>query len=261
MIDIDYYFLANVLPPLQVEMAPELSFVDFCDLLDENLKPQDRRPVEVVRLYYDIQNLRSLWLRQPLDERGNFSELELDEAILEREGLPDYVYDFIDRYDDDADKVARFGQLVQQYFLEEIAQAEGFLQEYLCFEREWRLVLLGFRAKQQGRDIAVELQYEDPYDPIVAQLMAQKDAKSFEPPARYEELKSLFEQRQDDPFELYKGLCEYRMRKVQEMIEAEQFSIDFILGYMVQLIIVERWLELDRQQGQEIVESIVKGTP
>jgi hypothetical protein len=42
------------------------------------------------------------------------------------------------------------------------------------------------------------------------------------------------------------------------MVGIDFFSINRLLGYMVQLIIVEKGLELDKKQGMEIVDTIVK---
>ncbi|MFQ5728988.1 MAG: DUF2764 family protein, partial [Waddliaceae bacterium] len=140
----------------------------------------------------------------------------------------------------------------------EIQLAEDFVQEYLAFEREWRLVLTGFRAKKLGRDVTAELQFEDPYDEVVAQILAQKDAKTYEPPIRYSDLKTLFEEHYGAPMDLYQALCEYRFRKIEAMYGIDVFSIGRILAYLAQLIIVEKWLDLDKKQGLQVVDAIVK---
>lgn len=36
------------------------------------------------------------------------------------------------------------------------------------------------------------------------------------------------------------------------------FSIDRILGYMVQLILVERWENLDQEKGNQLVDLYIK---
>ena len=42
------------------------------------------------------------------------------------------------------------------------------------------------------------------------------------------------------------------------MFEGDMFSIDRVLGYHAQLLIVEQWMELDEQQGKAIVDKMVK---
>jgi hypothetical protein len=254
----NYYFLATALPPLEMGTAPEMPFSYLQELMRTGLNGRDLEQVAVIRRFYDLQNIRALWKHEPCDLRGNFDQAELQEMLVGREGLPDYVDDFTTRYESTADRLRYFPALLATFFKKEIGQAHGFLKQYLTFEYEWRLVLTGFRAKQLGRDIAVELQFEDPNEDLVAQLLAQKDAKTYIPPDRYQELLPLFEEHHKAPLELYQALCEYRFHKIDEMLGVDLFSIDRILGYMAQLITVEKWLELDKHKGMEVVDKAIK---
>ncbi len=254
----NYYFLANSLPSIEIGESPDLSFVELGHMLDLNLGPEDKQKVVTIRHYFDLLNLRLLWLEQNPDPRGNYSEGELDEALLVREGFGDYVFDFLDKFEGRESRLRHFGEVVETFFREEVARHTGFLHDYFEFERELRLVMLGFRAKRLHRDVLVELQHEDPSDQIVAQIVAQKDTKEYEPPYGYESLKTLFEQHYDDPIALHKAMCHYRFNRVDTMIQEGPFSIEMILAYAVQLIIVEQWQELDAQEGEKILKAIVK---
>lgn len=252
----NYYFLANSLPPLEIGKEPELDFFDFLHLLETNVYKSDLEKSEVIRRFYDMQNLRAFWLDEPHDQRGNLPHNELDEALLTGEGLPEYAQDFLQSYDGKENYLKAFSRLISEYFECEIQDSEGFLHDYLWFERDWRLVFCAFRAKKIGADLAFELRFEDPFDTLVAQLMAQKDAKTFEPPDGFEELKKIFEI--DEPTELHKALCEYRMHKVDEIAEGDLFSFDFILSYMTKLILVEKWHQLDKAQGNQVIDTIIR---
>jgi len=254
----NYYFLASALPELQIGVPPELNWQELEFLISVNLNKNDEESVHRLRLFYDIQNLRLLWRNEAISDRGNFDENGLEEAILTKEGLPDYVNAFAARYESPDERVEHFSSLLSSYFQVEVPKSIGFLHDYLTFEREWRLVLIGFRAKRLNRDLLKELQYEDLSDDLVMQILAQKDTQTFEPPRRYEELAPLFEEHYDYPLQLYQALCEYRFQKINELIGVNMFTIDRILGYMVQLIIVEKLFELDRKKGIEIVDTIVK---
>lgn len=253
----NYYYLTSALPAIEVGAPPELTLQELWAMFKENLRPEDAELVKRVRRYWDIQNLRLMWSKQELDSVGNYNEAALEEALLTEE-LPGYVCDFDQEYAETEDKLRHFPLLVTRFFQEAIEKSEGFLKTYFSFEREWRLVMLGFRAKKLGRSLAHELRYEDPYEDIVAQLMAQKDAKHYEPPYGYEELKPLFENRQAHPLALHRALSEYRFNRVSAMYEGAIFNMDRVLGYLAQLIIVEKWEELNKQQGQEIVDEILK---
>jgi hypothetical protein len=253
-----YYFLASALPALQIGIPPEIEFQEFQDLLKDNLTPVDYQKVKVLRLYYDIQNIRAFWKNKELDPWGNLDENELEEALLAREGLPDYIQDFLDHHTTLSSQLHDFQALPVAYFSTESKKNSGFIREYLSFERELRLVLTAFRAKQLNRDLTVELQFEDPDDDFVALILAQKDAKSYIPPDEYQEIKLLVETYTNDPLALHQALCEYRFKKIQEMLGVDLFSIERILGYMIRLIMVEKWQALCKKKGLEVANKILE---
>ena len=91
-----YYFLNCVFPPIELGQKPELSFEHLQDLLNMNLSVSDLEKVSFLRRYMDLKNLHALWTHKPLDYRGNFGAKELEEILLVREAMPDFVLDFLD---------------------------------------------------------------------------------------------------------------------------------------------------------------------
>ncbi|MGD9685314.1 MAG: DUF2764 family protein, partial [Candidatus Obscuribacterales bacterium] len=162
-----YYFVQPALPALQLGVVPEISFHDLMDLLYDNLAPEDFKQVQTICRWIDVQNIAALALGKPLDIRGNLSSVTLPEAIAEQAGLPDYILDVTGKYEGE-ELLRHHGEIAARFFQVEIGRAEGFLKEYLEFERQWRLILLALRAK--GRDVRQELQYEDPSDRLVQQI-------------------------------------------------------------------------------------------
>jgi len=255
----DYYYLSTALPELKLGAPPEISFADFVFLMRENLSEKDLEKTHVIRLFFDIENMRNFWRKEPLDLHGNFDFNAMEEALLTGSGFPSYVYNFLEKHDELQDRLRHFPFLIAAFFREEIAKADGFLKKYLTFERELRLVLVAFRAKKMGRDILAEMQYENLDDDLVAQILSQKDAKTYDPPEKYEILKPLYEELSDDPAALNKALFEYRFQKVDEMVGLQVFTIDYILAYFIKLIYVEKWLEQSREKGIQIIKKIIEG--
>lgn len=251
----NYYYLAASLPPLDFPCVPDVSFVDLRSILRLNLSKADLKKVETLRLFVDLSNIRPLLLEEEIDPRGNLSEKELDEALLVKDFLPEYVFDFLDKYDSLAEKLRHFSELTARFFHEEQTVYKGFLGKYLCFEREWRLIVLALRSKLTKRDIVRELQFEDFNDPLVSQILAQKDAEQYEPPSEYKELKERYVAAGKDPYLLSKTLLEYRFSKIDEFVEDTIFSMDAILAYLAQLMIVECWNELDERRGLAILDT------
>jgi hypothetical protein len=255
-----YYFLVTSLPDLHFGVAPDLSFQEFKTLLKDNLTPSDYAKTRQIRWFYDILNIRAFWKNDPWDHWGNLDVNELKEDLVVREGaLPDFVYQFLDEHESLDDRLKYFPMLFASYFDSNLKQANGFLKTYSQFEKNLRLALTGFRARQLGRELTKELQFEDPEGDIVAQLLAQKESKSYEAPVGFEDLKPILEQYYHAPVELQKALVEYRYNKLQATLGIDVFSIDYILLYMVNYIMVDKWTQLDKQKGIEIVDNLVKG--
>jgi len=252
-----YYFTLLALPPLSLKARPEISFKEFKDLLSLNLSPDDLKKLRTLLRPTDLYNLRAFWLGQPLDERGNLNAKEIEEALLVRDPLPLYLVEFLDRYDTAAERLKAFPSLWASFFREAKETCCGFLGRYFAFERERMLVSAAIRAKAAGRDIARELQFEDPSDPVIAQILAQKDSSDYYPPKEFEELKNLFEEKGHDPEKLDRAILEYRLRKTEEMEDEEApFSVDQVLGYAARFLIVDSWFQLDREKGRLEVEKL-----
>lgn len=254
-----YYFVVPSLPPLAVGERPEITFEELMARLEISLSRGDLEKTKVLRRFIDIFNIRALLMEETVDPRGNFNEKELDEALLVHAVLPDYMFEFLGQFEKVPDKIRNFSGLLAQFFNAEIPKYKGFLRAYLTFERECRLVLVALRAKQLGRDVARELQFEDPTEPLVAQILAQKDADSYDPPLEYVDLKELIAACYADPWLENKAFSEYRFKKIGEIAEGKEFSIDQILAYMAQLLIIENLVELDGDKGNRILDTFKTG--
>jgi hypothetical protein len=254
-----YYFIGTMIPLLTFDAQPEITFEEYQTLLSDNLSEKDFDKVVAVRKFFDILNLRSLWMGQPFDPRGTMAPLDMGEALMSGTGFPAYVFEFIDAHEKSADRLRHFPQLLSKFFKSGEINKDPFLRRYFNFERELRLVLTAFRAKKLGRDLNVEMQYEDPEEDLIAQILAQENAEIYEPPEKYQELKWVFNKYGDDPLQLQKALDEYRFNTIENMVDmSDTFSIERLLAYLMQLILVEEWFEFDAGKGKEIVDIIAK---
>lgn len=253
-----YYFPATFIPELKISMPPEISVEAYQRLLKENLSSFDLKALAVMRSYFDLENIRYFWMGYPMTPYGNWDENALEEALLIGKGLPDYVYKFMDTYDNREERINHFGQLFASFFSEEIRKSTGFLKTFLIEERAIRLILVALRSKKWGKSLLNELQYENPDDHLVAWIIAQKDAKSFDPPEEYKELKTIYELYADQPLELSQALLNYRFKKIEELLGLQIFTIDRLLAYYFQLVLIDRWFRLDQEKGKEIIKNIVR---
>jgi hypothetical protein len=254
-----YYFLAASLPPLKLGEVPDISFEELVERFRVNLSKEDLEKTVVIRRAIDLANIRALLLEEPIDPRGNLNQTELDEALLVHAGLPDYVFDFLDRHQTVAERLRYFSELMMLYYREEIPRAEGFLQDYLTFERNWRLVMIAVRAKAMGRDVVKELQFEDLHSPLVLQILAQRDAPKYEPPPEFVDIVQSIMNAPADPWQQYVTFAEWRFKKIEEFVEKDFASINWIIAYMVRLLMVEYANELDEKKGNRILDTFKLG--
>lgn len=255
----NYYFVAPSLPPLALDQAPEITFEELMNRLQLNLSRNDLRQVEVLRLAVDLSNIRALYSHQPIDPRGNLSEKELDDALLAEADLPQYVFEFLDQFEENEEKARHYFGLLSRYYSEEGGKAQGFLKQLLTFQREVRLVLAAMRAKKLKRDVLKEFQFEDFTDPLVAHILAQRDMESYDPPLEYQDLKDKVLAAGEDPLEQYKAVIGYELDRIEEMTGYPLFSLAWILGYVAKLLLVERYHQLDGKRGREIVDKFKTG--
>ncbi len=253
------YFLMPSLPPLSLVLRPDLHWQDFLARLALNLPRWAIAKTRVLRRFVDLCNIRALFLGDPLDPTGNFAEKELDQAILIRSDFPQYVFDFLDQFENREEQLRYFPGLLALFFLREGEKASGFLKRYLAFEREWRLVAAALRAKEYGKDIVRELQFEDPKDPFIAQILAQKDAPQYEPPPEYREIKDVLLSCKGDPAMEERYFVEYRLRQIDALVGNAQFSLDAVLGYMAKFMLIEAHFALEEEKGRQLMEKIYAG--
>lgn len=257
-----YYYVGIVLPELSFDEPPELSFQELDQLLRDQLSSADYQKTRLIREYFDLLNLRALWLGQPWDMpwdvRGELTESEMEEAVLTRSGISQNIIDYLEDYTSKEDRLRHFPRLIAEFFRKAANSSDRFLRDYFQFERALRLVMTGYRAHTLKKDLALELQYEDPEDPMVAQLLAQRDSAHFVFPEGFEQLAVLFQNHAGDPMGLQRALDELQFDHLEKLLVGrDSFSVQRVLGYLIQWNLVEKWFAVDAKGGEDLVRNIL----
>ncbi|MBA2726581.1 MAG: DUF2764 family protein [Parachlamydiaceae bacterium] len=256
------YFIGTLLPDLEIGQPAPISFEKLIQLFRDGLSTEENRQVEVIRRYFDIENLRAYWKGDILNPKGLLNKQELEESLFFEKNFPRYVFQFLDTYETVDLRLKHFAELIAAYYREEAASAKGFLKAYLIFERKLRLFQVAFRAFQLKRSLLEELHFESADEQLVQTLLDLEDGSIFLPPEEYEELHYIFKNNANTPIKLFQALSVYRFTEVQKIVNCgvamqddsnmacslslqDDFSIDRFLGYLVQLIIIEKWNELN----------------
>src|SRR4051812_40919731 len=116
----EYYFLASLLPELQIGHVPQLGFNELHELLRSNLKKEDMGRVHHFLRMIDLENMRRLFVKESLDPRGNLNKEELEEALTDKqfskdEPFPDYLYEFLERHKTNEERAKEFPLVMGRY--------------------------------------------------------------------------------------------------------------------------------------------------
>jgi hypothetical protein len=253
-----YYFLLCSLPSISIGTKPEISFLELENYLKWNLTEADKKILFSFRQYIDIKNLKNLWLEKKIDPRGNLDEKTFHEALLTEDFFPVYVFTYLKKHVSTEEKITYFPVLEIEFFHDQIENFQSpFLLSFFKLERESKLILTALRAKNLKRDITIELAGEDKKDPLVDSILRQKDESLYEPPKEYIQLYNIFLKYQSEPKALYKAFLEYCFQKYEYFSERGPFTIDQILGYLANLILVEDYYYLNQEKGNSIVDSLL----
>jgi len=256
-----FYYLASSLTPIEFGDVAELSFLELLEKFDANLSTSQKKEFEVLRVYFDLENLKKLFSNQAPDDfdlRGNLTKKQLKEAIENQEFFPRYVFDFLSQHQASKDLLIHYPELLNSYFRNEAEKASGFLKEYLDFEREWRLLLTAFRAKKLKKNLTKELSFEDPKDEIVETIFQQKESHYFDAPAGYEEFYEMLLGAKNNPLYQYKHLAEFRFKKLRALVQDRPFTLDYLMSYALRVAILEDLRILNDIKGQQILNTILK---
>ena len=253
-----YYFLTCSLPPLFFGQKPDLFYEELKDLLQWSLTEKDKMVLTSLKCYVDLKNLKAVWLDKEIDHRGNLDEKRLKQALLTEDHFPDYVFEYIRNNPDDLNKVKNFNYLLATFFRNEIHNNQNnFVKNYFLLERDIRFVFTALRAKEIKKNIEQEFYVEDTQEILVEQILSQKDQNSYRPPIEYEELFDIYEKNKDSPLRLQREYLKYRFNKNLEIGEQNPFTIEQILGYLVNLVLVEDFYNLNKEKGKTLIDSLI----
>jgi len=256
-----YVFLGGVLPPLCLGGGDlDFSFEALADLYQRTLSERDWKQVTQVRSYVDLQNVFRLLCQQPIDPRGNLAREELMLSVDRGEGLPPCFYTFWDRKSregkDFYPSSAEVTQVLSQFLSIQSQRSSGFLRFYFQFERRWRSLVAKERAKRLGKQWNDASQSEGDQDLLTQDFsLGEENQLGGEELVEYRPLLECLAHLSDHPMEQYRSLLQFRYHSIMDHIQDQPFSLDYILGYGVLLMLIEDDRFLQEKAKQEKAEQ------
>jgi hypothetical protein len=263
-----YHYLISGLPDLHLEQEKVWTTVtEFKKQLEFELHPEDYEQVKLVFLRKDHENLLEFLKSGTVDESNgaNYSlqdykaQVDLFSAIIPQPDiLPTYMADELREYSDDKDfnSVECSQELAESYHDYLMEHGGSFIREYTRLEYDIANLLTYLESRNHAMDPGEFLTG----DSALTSHLREHLTKSMTKPADfdlfteiicYAELPSIVEKEMK-----YDQL---RWRLIDELLFFEAFTVDRVLGYLYQLMMIERWADLDEEKGEAQLRKIIKG--
>ena len=257
-----YYYLVASLPQLRLDDYKEPYRVnEFVGELFEHLTPRHCRYVRDFLYGYDSPHIADALLGKETARPGqpgnwSFAEIKIQMQMPEAE-RDSYLSSVLSGFHDlkknkEALPRPEVESLVAAVYYKKMRAHENrLLREYFRFDWRLRNILAALNKRKFPSMGAEFLEIEE--DPDIEQLKtsAQND---FGLSREVDYLPGLLEAfGKGDVLHLEKYVDLLRWRQVDDLNLFKYFEIDVLLGYLIKLMLVERWILLDERRGQEVL--------
>lgn len=254
MIKRNYYCLVAGLPDLLLEQSKRpMGLLEFKQELKHSLHPEDYSLVELLFLPHDHKNLLNLLQKkdEPFEPLGRYERDDLEEAVKEPAFLPEYLQQFIEQYKEAggvSQEKSWENQLTESYYAYVDTFTNSFLIDYFTFEKNLRNVLVAYNCRKFQLPVEHELIGEDGN----VDALKKSQARDFGLGGELDFIDRLLVILENkDLLGREKGLDLLRWNYLDDITTFHYFTIEVILSYVIKLRIIDRWLGLDAETGNE----------
>lgn len=262
-----YYYLVAGLPELTLEDS-KLSYTvaDFKAELYPDLSDKDRKLIDLFYLKFDNANVLKLLKDKDaaIDPRGNYSAEELAEFISSlKEGdeiadavFPSYLSTFISEYfnataEDDFLYEDRLAALYYEYAMK---CKNKFVSSWFAFNLTMNNILVALTARKFKMDIAPLIVG----DTEVCEALRTSGARDFGLTGEVDFLDQLVKiSETEELVEREKKIDQLRWNWMEEATFFNYFTVERLFVFLLQLEMIERWISLDKEKGNQLFRSII----
>ena len=262
-----YYYLVAGLPELTLEDS-KLSYTvaDFKAELYPDLSDEDRRLIDLFCPKFDSANVLKLLKDKDaaIDSRGNYSAEELAEFISSlKDGdevadavFPSYLSTFISEYFNTPaeDDFLHEDRLAALYYAYAMKCRNKFVSSWFAFNLTMNNVLVALTARKFKMDIAPLIVG----DMEVCEALRTSGARDFGLTGEVDFLDQLVKiSETEELVEREKKIDQLRWNWMEEATFFNYFTVERLFVFLLQLEMIERWISLDKEKGNQLFRSII----
>ncbi len=264
-----YYYLIAGLPELALE-DNKLNFTvsSFREELYPELSKKDRQLVDLFYLQYDNQNLLKLLADKNavVDKEGVYtgeSLLNLIDTVRLGEdkpkGFPLYMVTFVEKFfSDEYAEVSLIENVLTGLYYDYATQSKNkFVSSWFMFNATINNILIALN----GRKYQVEYQDQIIGTDAIANQIRQSSARDFGLSTVLDYLSAVMRISDEENLLLKeKKMDDLRWSWMEDQTFFDYFTIERVYVFLLQIDIIERWLQLDSDEGnryfREIIDSL-----
>ncbi len=265
-----YYYFVSGLPDFSFD-STKLPFTveEFRALLDEELKPADKKLLDIYFFSYDNRNLLEILKNKDaaINSLGVLSRHEIIEAIDDasyelvkpNEKIPSYYIQFIQTWL--SDEAQNSGQLWED-LLSSLYMDYGRETKNSLIARWFELnlnignVLSAIYARKYGMDAARVIVGNNEIAKTMRLNINARDFGIGQELEYFDTLQRLSEE--GDIYERERKTDKFRWEWLEENTVFDYFDIEYIFAYLCKLQILERWVGLNAEEGERVFRQLIE---
>lgn len=263
----NYYCLVAGLPDLSLEDGKlNYSIAQFKSELYTDLSDKDKRIISLFYMQYDNQNLLRLLKNkdEKTGEKGIFSAGELlqlidavrDDEIRNRK-YPSYFYNFISQYWAlPAESLLSAEDLMASMYYEyAMACSNKFVSAWFEFNLNLNNILAAFSARKYKQNVAdIIVGHTE-----VCEQLRSSNARDFGLGDKLEYFEWLLHiAEMEDLVDREKKIDLLKWNWLENESFFHYFTIERIFVFLLQLSMIERWISLDKEKGNELFRQMIE---
>ncbi len=264
----NYYCLVSGLPDIHIDDSKsQIDIKDYISEVQINTSPSDFEFIKFYLFRYDNQNILNFLENEnaELESLGNYTRDELEEIVnmlKEDESaneitIPDYLRKFIPRYLSETPvfpDLSWENQLAYLYFKEAISSTNPFIKSWFELDMNISNILAAFNCRKYDLEIDENIIGENEVA-INIKTSTSKDFGLSQVLVYFDELVRISEE--ENLAEKEKKLDRLKWEYISEHTFFHYFSIEKLFGYLVKLEIVNRWIQLNKENGEKVFREVL----
>ena len=261
MLKRNYYYLVAGLPDILLEQKKfPFTLIELKQELKYHLHPEDYKLVEFLFLQYDNINFLNILLKKEAEFNplGNYSESFFIDEIKEPEKLPAYMKKFLEAYREENPvypNLSLENQLTWLYFDYMLGQKNDFIVQWFTALRNISNIFVIYNSRKYGFNI--ENQMIGDYELTeAAKKTTAKDFGLANEITHIDDIIGIFEN--EDILEQEMSIDLLKWKFLNNLNTFNYFTIEPILAFVIEFMMVERWANLDTEQSKKIFKKMLK---